>query len=306
MSNCTASFAQLLALAHDPAFISQQQILRVYVLRLSVSAQLELSMEHPLISCIVPVFNGERYLSEAVDSLLAQTYKSVEIIVVDDGSTDRTPQIVESFGKQIRSLRQVNGGPAAARNSGVRIARGDFIAFLDADDLWHPEKLARQINCLEVRPEIDLCVTYLQNFWSPEFKAQAVHFVNHPLAKPMPGYFSLQTLCVRRNVFDAIGLFNTELRVCEDVEWFLRAVERRKVILVSQDILTYRRLHESNISRTPAVQRILEQVVRASSSRSRCIQDALFQAVKASKARLRRPDDDLSEFAGFLTAYRNE
>ena len=263
-------------------------------------------MEHPLISCIVPVFNGERYLSEAVDSLLAQTYKSVEIIVVDDGSTDRTPQIVESFGKQIRSLRQVNGGPAAARNSGVRIARGDFIAFLDADDLWHPEKLARQINCLEVRPEIDLCVTYLQNFWSPEFKAQAEHFVNHPLAKPMPGYFSLQTLCVRRNVFDAIGLFNTELRVCEDVEWFLRAVERRKVILVSQDILTYRRLHESNISRMSVTQKVVWQVARASASRSHHVQDALFQTIKARCSRRRHQDDNFSLFAEFLAAYRHE
>jgi glycosyltransferase involved in cell wall biosynthesis len=188
----------------------------------------------------------------------------------------------------------------------VSIARGDFIAFLDADDVWHPEKLTRQMNRLEARPEIDLCVTYVQNFWSTECKAQAEHFRNHPLAKPMPGYFSLQTLCVRRSVFDAIGLFNTELGVCEDVEWFLRAVERAKVILVLQDLLAYRRLHESNISRTPAVQKILEQVVRASSSRSHCVQDALFQTIKVSKARLWRQDDDFSQFAGFLTAYRYE
>lgn len=263
-------------------------------------------MGQRLVSCIVPVFNGERYLGEALHSLLAQTYTSVEIIVVDDGSTDRTPQILKNFGKQIRSLRQDNGGPAAARNSGVGIAQGDFIAFLDADDLWHPEKLTRQLSCLEARPGIDLCVSHMQNFWSPQFKTQAEHFRNHPLAKPMPGYFSLQTLCIRRNVFDAIGLFNTELRLCEDVQWFLRAIERGEVILVVQDILTYRRLHESNISRVPEVQKILEQVVRASSSRSYCVQDALFRTVKASKARLWRQDDNLSQFAEYLTAYRRE
>ena len=263
-------------------------------------------MEQQLISCIVPVFNGERYLSEALNSLLAQTYKSIEIIVVDDGSTDRTPQVVGSFGKQIRSLRQNNGGPAAARNSGVRIARGDFIAFLDADDLWHPEKLARQMKCLGTNPELDLCVTHVNNFWSSEFKAEAERFTNHPLAKPTPGYFHLQTLLVRRNVFDAIGLFNTELHVCEDVEWFLRAVERGMVILVLQDVLLSRRLHESNISRMPTLQQVLWQIVRASSSRSPCVRDALFQTVKASKARLRRQDEDVSQFADFLAAYRHE
>lgn len=263
-------------------------------------------MEQRLVSCIVPVFNGERYLGEALHSLLAQTYKSVEIIVVDDGSTDRTPQILKNFGKQIRSLRQDNGGPAAARNSGVGIAQGDFIAFLDADDTWHPEKLTRQMKRLEARPEIALCVTHVQNFWSTEFKVEAEHFRNHPLGKPMPGYFALQTLCVRRKAFDAIGLFNTQLRVCEDVEWFLRAVERAKVILVLQDLLAYRRLHESNISRRPEVQKILERVVRASSSRSHCVQDALLQTVKASKARLWRQDDEFSQFARFLTAYRYE
>jgi glycosyltransferase involved in cell wall biosynthesis len=263
-------------------------------------------VEQPLISCIVPVFNGECYLRESLDSILSQKYRPLEIIVFDDGSTDRSPQIVEGFGKQVRYLRQDNGGPAAARNSGLRIARGDFIAFLDADDLWHPEKLARQMTCLEEQPELDLCITHLQNFWISELKAEAEHFSNHRLSKPMPGYFMLQTLLVRRHVFDAIGLFNTELQVCEDVEWFLRAVERSMIILVLHDILLYRRLHTSNISRMPATQNVLLGIVKASSSRSHRVRDALFQAVKASCCRLRRQDDGMSEFAEFLTAYRRE
>jgi glycosyltransferase involved in cell wall biosynthesis len=263
-------------------------------------------MEQRLVSCIVPVFNGERYLGEALHSVLAQTYKSVEIIVVDDGSTDRTPQILENFGKQIRSLRQDNGGPAAARNSGVGIAQGDLIAFLDADDLWHPEKLRRQMQCLEARPEADLCITYLQNFWSPEFKAEAEHFSNHRLSKPTPGYFMLPTVLIRRDVFDSIGFFNTKLQVCEDVEWFLRAVERDMVILVLREVFLQRRLHASNLSRMPAVQRMLWHLVRVFSSRSQTVQDALFQTVKSSQTRLRRRDDNVSQFAEFLTAYRHE
>src|SRR2546426_10667200 len=98
-------------------------------------------MKESLISCIVPVFNGERYLHETLNSILAQTYRPLEIIVADDGSTDGTRTIVASYGQQVRYLWQLNAGPAAARNLGLTAAKGEFIAFLDADDLWHPEKL---------------------------------------------------------------------------------------------------------------------------------------------------------------------
>ena len=97
-------------------------------------------MDQPLISCIVPVFNGERYLGEALDSILAQTYRPLEIIVSDDGSTDGTAAVVASYGECVKYLWQVNAGEAAARNLGSSAAGGHFLAFLDADDLWHPEK----------------------------------------------------------------------------------------------------------------------------------------------------------------------
>jgi len=96
-----------------------------------------------LISCIVPVFNGERYVSEALDSILAQTYRPLEIIVADDGSIDGTAAVVASYGEQVIYLRQANAEPAA-RNLGLSAARGEFVAFLDAVDLWHPEKLAHE------------------------------------------------------------------------------------------------------------------------------------------------------------------
>jgi glycosyltransferase involved in cell wall biosynthesis len=102
-------------------------------------------MTAPLISCVVPVFNGERYLGEALDSILAQTYRPLELLVVDDGSTDGTAALVTRYRDQIRPLFQPNAGQAAARNLGLSVARGEFVAFLDADDLWHPEKLARQM-----------------------------------------------------------------------------------------------------------------------------------------------------------------
>src|SRR5215468_9302617 len=116
-------------------------------------------MNSSLISCIVPVFNGERYVREALDSILAQTHRPLEIIVADDGSTDGSANVVAAFRDGVRYLRQSNQGPSSARNLGIRAALGDFIAFLDADDLWHPQKLQRQMDRFKTRPELDYCVT---------------------------------------------------------------------------------------------------------------------------------------------------
>src|SRR5215471_2204625 len=123
------------------------------------------TMSADLISCIIPAYNAERYLREAIDSVLAQTYRPIEVLVVDDGSTDQTGEIVESYGARVHYLRQTNAGPAAARNCGFIEARGDFVAFCDADDVWHTEKLERQWMHLHQRGELGYCVTHCKNFW---------------------------------------------------------------------------------------------------------------------------------------------
>ena len=263
-------------------------------------------MGNPLISTIVPVFNGERYLGEALDSIWAQTYRPLEIIVVNDGSTDGTAKVVGSYRERVQYIQQANKGPAAARNLGISKAGGDFIAFLDADDVWHPEKLERQMARFRARPELNLCVTHIQNFWIQELKAEAEQFCNHPLSQPTPGYFQLQTLLARGSVFDTVGRFNTVLPTCSDVDWFLRVVEHGMVILVLPKVLLNRRLHRTNISRSPAVQTILLRTVGASASRSSAVRDALLQAVKASRDRPWQQDDYIVQFADFLTAYRHE
>src|SRR5687767_7087291 len=99
----------------------------------------------PLVSAIVPAFNAQAHIGEAVESILAQTYQSVECLVIDDGSTDGTSSVVDGFGSHVRLIQQINAGVAAARNRGVREAKGRFVAFLDADDVWLPDKLARQV-----------------------------------------------------------------------------------------------------------------------------------------------------------------
>jgi len=232
-------------------------------------------MKSPLVSCIVPVFNGEKYLGEALDSILKQTYRPLEIIVADDGSTDGTGAVVASYGDQVRYNRQEHAGAPVARNLGLSIARGEFVAFLDSDDLWHPEKLQRQMARFEARPGLDLCVTHLQNFWIPDLEHEKARFQNHRLAAALPGYVT-PTLLARRSAFDEVGLFNEILRVGDSKDWFLRARERGLATEMLTDILVYRRMHESNMSMQAGTRRMTS-----------AMQDAVLRVVKASLDRRR-------------------
>ncbi len=197
------------------------------------------------ISCIVPVFNGEKYLEEALDSILSQTYPPLEIIIADDGSTDGTPGVVARYGDRVRYLRQDNVGPAAARNLGLEAGQGEFVAFLDADDRWHPEKLERQMARFEIRAELGCSVSHVQNFWISELSGEEDKFRDHRIAKPLPGYVC-GTLLARRRVFDEIGPFNADLGHGDAMDWFLRAREKHVVVELLSDVLLYRRLHHSN------------------------------------------------------------
>lgn len=200
------------------------------------------------VSCIVPVFNGERYLEEALDSILAQTSPPAELIVVDDGSTDATPQIVESYTDRIRYFRQSNRGPAAARNRGILAANGDLLAFLDADDLWLPEKLERQVAFLHDHPDVDLCLTHYRNFWAPELAAERERYRDHPLGQTCSS-FNIDTLLARRAVFDD-GLFNEALRNGENTDWFLSARRRGARAEMLPDELARRRFHGASTTRS--------------------------------------------------------
>ncbi|TMA95583.1 MAG: glycosyltransferase [Deltaproteobacteria bacterium] len=229
-------------------------------------------MNSPLISCIVRVFNGELYLAEALDSILAQTHRPLEVLVVDDGSTDGTAKLVGGYGEKVCYLWQSNAGPAAATNLGLRAARGDFVAFLDADDVWHADKLARQLERFQSRPELDLSVTHVQNFWIPELAEEAAKFRHHRIAKPLPGY-STVTLLARRNLFETVGHFNSALQHGGDSDWFLRAAKHEAVMELLPDVLVYRRLHRTNRSRILAAASRDEylELVRSEIERARCL-----------------------------------
>jgi len=134
---------------------------------------------------------------------------------------------------------------------GLKRAQGDFMAFLAADDLWHPEKLSRQISRFQTRPDLDLCVTYVKNFWIPELKEEAERFRDHRISQPLPGYVP-QTLLARRALFETVGHFNIALRHADSTDWFLRVIEHGAVIDILPDALVYRRIHQSNLSRRMA------------------------------------------------------
>jgi glycosyltransferase involved in cell wall biosynthesis len=230
-------------------------------------------MPRPLISCIVPVFNGQRYLAEALDSILAQTYQPVEIIVVDDGSTDGTAELLASYDGRLRSFHQPHAGASAARNLALRETRSEFVAFLDADDLWHRQKLARQMARFEARPELDLCVAAGQNFWMPEVSETDERARDPRHTQPWPGYVSTATLLARRRAFELAGPFNPSLEQGEDRDWFIRAAELGLVRELLPEVLLHRRMHGANSS---------DRLTQAATTR------ANLQLVKASLERQRR------------------
>jgi glycosyltransferase involved in cell wall biosynthesis len=229
-------------------------------------------MAPALVSCIVPVYNRERYLGETLDSIFAQTYRPIEVIVVDDGSTDRTADVIASYGDRIVALRQSNAGPSAARNCGLEAARGDFIALGDSDDLWHPERLSRQMARFAERPELEMCLPHIECFWTPDLAEEKDAYADPRVGRIAPST-ATSALVARRAVFDRVGGFDTSLRTAEDIDWWIRALESGAIGELLPDVLLFYRLHATNMTRLEAGQ---------------CIDD-LVESVKRSIDR-RRPE----------------
>ena len=200
-----------------------------------------------LVTCIIPAYNAAPYLAAAVESARAQRYRPVEIIIVDDGSTDGTPDIAKGFGDAVTAVRQANQGPVVARNRGLDSANGAYIAFLDADDLWLPNKLTRQMACFQARPDLALCLSSMQNFSGPAPDAAAGRAAPETLSEPLPA--GLQGALIQRSLFEQIGRFDTALAYKDGVDWLVRATESGAPVETIADVTLYRRVHETNRSR---------------------------------------------------------
>jgi glycosyltransferase involved in cell wall biosynthesis len=196
-------------------------------------------MKGPLVSAIIPAHDGERFLGAAIESVLGQEYSPLEVIVVDDGSTDASVEIAASF--PVRCLRQPNLGVAAARNAGLAAARGDVISFLDQDDLWPSGKLAVQVGHLLEHPELGFVVGRMEVFLEPGSSRPAWMHGDQPA-------FLLGALVARRHAFDRVGAFQTRYMVSSDADWFARAKDAGIARAVLSDVVLRYRVHEQNAS----------------------------------------------------------
>lgn len=204
--------------------------------------------ENPLLSVVIPVFNGEKYLAEAIESVRAQTYSPIEIIVVDDGSSDRSGDIARGFGGAVRCEFIPHVGAGGARNRGLDVAQGCFYSFVDADDLWVKEKAARQLDYLAHHSEIDMVFGQVRQFSSPELTDEEKARLQGD-GTILPGY-SVGAMTIRRESFARAGRFESQWRMGEFIEWYLRAMDRGLKSHTLDGIVLHRRLHTSNMGIT--------------------------------------------------------
>jgi glycosyltransferase involved in cell wall biosynthesis len=200
------------------------------------------------VSVVIPVNDGERYLREAIDSVVAQQGVAVEVIVIDDGSNDASAAVAESYGPPVvcHSVRR-SRGPGAARNLGVARATGEYLGFLDADDVWAPSKLFRQVAVMRAQPPSDLVFGAVRHFISPDLDAESAARLHCPEGT-QHGYLA-GALLTRRDVFERIGSFREDLRVGEVVDWLARAREAGLREVMLPEVVFERRLHRTNLGR---------------------------------------------------------
>ena len=211
----------------------------------------------PKVSVIIPAFNRSRMLCEAIDSVLQQDYDNFELIVVDDGSTDGTPEALRSYQDGIIYIRQENKGVSVARNRGLEAASGDLIAFLDSDDLWLPGKLSCQVEFFNTHPDAMICQTeetWIRNHVRVNPKNR------HKKASGMIYKRSLE-LClvspsavmIKKPLFEIVGNFDEDLPACEDYDLWLRISCRFPVFLIDEPLIIKRGGHKDQLSKSPGL-----------------------------------------------------
>lgn len=219
------------------------------------------------VSTIIPAYNAEGYIQEAIESVLSQTYKDIELIVVDDGSTDSTAEAVKNFSLKVEYMRHAkNMGPAAARNTGIRQAKGEYIAFLDADDVWMPTKIEEQIKLFESNKDLSLVYS---NCYAINRSGRALGVLFNPVKLHrgrvfekllLDSFITTSSVVIKKQVLNAIGMFDERFLVSQDFDLYLRIAERYNINFVDRPLFKYRLNSDSLSSKKRRV--MLEEAIK--------------------------------------------
>ena len=224
-------------------------------------------MKTPTVSVIIPAYNQAQFVSEAIDSVLAQSFKDFEIVVVNDGSTDNTEDVLKKYSGKITYIYQENKGPAAAKNKGIVASRGKYVATLDSDDIWLSQKLEMQTKHLDSNGKVGLVYTDAYMVDSDGTRthnvtsfAQYAPFSGYVLDKLiLNNFIPSLTVMVRRTVLDTVGLFDESLLIGEDWDLWLRIASQFPIDFVDAP-LGERRIHGGNITRESEVRMLLHNI----------------------------------------------
>ena len=225
----------------------------------------------PRVSIVVPVYNGERFIAEAIASIRRQGIDSLEIVVVDDGSTDGTTRLLARDFPECRCLSQPRAGPAAARNAGIAAAHGSLIGFLDSDDTFAEHGLTRLDAALAAAPNADMAMGMVRAMQAVPSCADRPATRFEPSGEAVICY-NVGSMLVRRAVFERVGVFDAQYRHCEDVDWFMRAQEAGVSFEMLRDVVLHYRRHDANMSLDGAATALaLAKVLKASLDRRRAL-----------------------------------
>jgi glycosyltransferase involved in cell wall biosynthesis len=229
-------------------------------------------MEWPFVSVIIAVRNGERFLAEAIRSVQAQNYPNYELLVVDGHSTDRTAEIARAFSA-VKFLTHPGRGLPAALNFGIACAQGDWIAFLEHDDVWLPEKLRTQISFMRQRPELQFTMTHAEFFLEPGCAWPSAY---NPEWRKAPQIGAiLSTFVARKSVFEHVGKFDERLQCAGDMDWLARAKDQRIPTAFLAETLLRKRVHDGNFTiQTQLNSAELLQVIKRTLDRKRTTAEA--------------------------------
>jgi glycosyltransferase involved in cell wall biosynthesis len=199
---------------------------------------------NPLVSVIIPVYNREAYLAQAIESVLAQNYQSLDIVVIDDGSTDASGKVAQTYASHIRYQFQANAGIGGALKKGVELAVGDFLSFLDSDDFWVEDKLSQQMDFLIKHPDTDAVFSQIEQFYSQDI-TPAVRD-KYRFAQNIINAYCADTILIRRESFFRVGNFKADFKSGAFMEWFTRAKDIGLNFQIIPAILAKRRIHNTN------------------------------------------------------------